>query len=146
MRIRTTSLTERYGHDSSPFGYEDLEVYQAARALRRRIYRLVRMLPDDERFALAQQMKRAAVSITANLAEGYGRHNWQESLQFCRQARGSLLELAEHVQVCIDEGYAKPEHLEALREQDVMDVLRLLNGYINYLQKRKASETKRSPR
>ncbi|MFP3937815.1 MAG: four helix bundle protein [Phycisphaerae bacterium] len=133
-------MTERYGQNSSPFGYEDLQVYQAARALRRRIYRLVRMLPDDERFALAQQMRRAAASITANLAEGYGRHNWQESSQFCRQARGSLLELAEHVQVCIDEGYAEAEHLEALRNNDIMDVLRLLNGYIRYLQNRKVAE------
>ncbi|MCK4625576.1 MAG: four helix bundle protein [Phycisphaerae bacterium] len=127
----------RYGENASPFGFEDMEVYKAARDFRKRIYRLVKMLPDEEKFALAQQMRRAAVSLTCNIAEGYGRHHWQENTQFCRHSRGSLLELIEHINVCIDENYAEAEHLEKLKREDGVVLLKLLNGYIAYLQKQK---------
>ena len=66
----------RYG-DGGVYGYEDLDVYKAARVFRQAAYDLVRHLPVEERFALGQQMRRAAVSLTSNLAEGYGRHHWQ---------------------------------------------------------------------
>lgn len=116
-----------------------MEVYQAARAFRKRIYKLASRLPPDERFGLATQMRRAAVSVTSNLAEGYGRHHWQEATQFCRQARGSLLELVDQINVCLDEGYADAEPLERLKSEDGLSVLKLLNGYIAYLQKQKAT-------
>ncbi len=128
----------QYGENASPFGFEDLEVYKAARAFRKRIYKLAEMLPGEEKFALAQQMRRAAVSLTSNIAEGYGRYHWQENTQFCRHSRGSLLELIEHINVCIDENYAEAEHLERLKAEDGVRILKLLNGYIAYLQKQKA--------
>ena len=128
----------QYGDNASPFGFEDLEVYKAARAFRKRIYKLAKMLPGEEKFALAQQMRRAAVSLTSNIAEGYGRYHWQENTQFCRHSRGSLLELIEHINVCIDENYAEAEHLERLKAEDGVKLLKLLNGYIAYLQKQKA--------
>jgi len=131
-----------YGSDASPFGFEDLEVYKVARAFRGRIYKLVKMLPSDERFALAQQIRRAAVSITSNIAEGYGRHHWQENTQFCRNARGSLLEVIDQINVCIDEQYAQVEHLEDLKGDDGVRLLKLLNGYIAYLQKQKKASAK----
>ncbi len=129
----------RYGSESSAFGFEDLEVYKAARAFRKRIYRLVELLPDKEKFSLASQMRRAAVSLTSNIAEGYGRHHWQENTQFCRHARGSLLELIDQINLCIDEGYAETEHLNALKQDDAVRFLKLINGYISYLQKQKVS-------
>ena len=131
-----------YGDGTSAFGFEDLEVYKAARAFRKRIYKLVSKLPSDERFGLAAQMRRAAVSVTSNLAEGYGRHHWQENTQFCRQARGSLLELVDQINVCLDEGYADAEPLEQLKSEDALSVLKLLNGYIAYLQKQKVTRKK----
>lgn len=118
------------------FGFEDLEVYKAARKLRRALYGIARRLPDDERFGLALQMRRAAVSLTSNLAEGHGRHHWQENMQFCRQARGSLMELMDDLNTCLDEGYGSADHLGAVRTQGG-EVLRLLNGYIAYLRKQK---------
>jgi four helix bundle protein len=130
----------RYGDGASAFGFEDLDVYKAARAFRQRIYRLAKMLPEEERFALAQQMRRAAVSLTNNIAEGYGRHHWQENSQFCRHSRGSLMELIDDINVCIDENYAKAEQLEAMKKEDGVELLRLLNGYIAYLQKQKERE------
>ena len=128
----------KYGPDSSEFGFEDLDVHKACREFRQRIYKLAKLLTSEERFGLAQQMRRAAVSLTSNIAEGYGRHHWQEHTQFCRHARGSLMELIDGINVCIDEGYAKPEHLEQIKREDALRVLKLLNGYIAYLQKRKA--------
>jgi len=129
-----------YGDGTSAFGFEDLEVYKAARAFRKRIYKLASQLPPDERFGLIAQMRRAAVSVTSNLAEGYGRHHWQENTQFCRQARGSLLELVDQINVCLDEEYADAEPLEQLKSKDGLSVLKLLNGYIAYLQKQKATK------
>lgn len=75
--------------------FEDLKVYQKARQLRVKIYRLIKKLPKSEDFNLISQMKRAALSLTNNLAEGYGRYNYQEKIQFCRQARGSAYEIIE---------------------------------------------------
>ena len=124
------------GNATSAFGFEDLEVYQAARGFRGRVYRLIKLLPGEERFALAQQMRRAAVSITNNIAEGHGRYNWQDRMRFCRNARGSLAEVVDDINVCTDEGYAEQEHLENLKI-DAAKVLRLLNGYIGYLRRQR---------
>ena len=128
----------RYYGDDKPFGLEDLEVYKAARSFRNRVYSLIKMLPAEEKFALAQQMRRAAISVTSNIAEGYGRHHWQENTQFCRHARGSLMELIDQINVCLDESYAAAEHLEPLKNEDALSLLKLLNGYIKYLQSQKS--------
>jgi four helix bundle protein len=127
----------RYGPGAGAFGFEDLEVYKAAQRFRRRAYAFVAALPADERFALAQQIRRAAASLTANIAEGYGRHHWQEGIQYCRQSRGSLLELVDALGLCQDAGYVQPAEVEAAR-QEALETLRLLNGYIGYLRKKKA--------
>ena len=129
----------RYNDNASPFGFEDLDVYKAARSFRGRIYKLIKLLPSEEAFALAQQMRRAAVSLTNNIAEGYGRHHWQENMQFCRHSRGSLMELVDDINVCIDEGYSKAEFLEDLKD-DATTLVRLLNGYIAYLKRQKETQ------
>jgi four helix bundle protein len=129
-----------YGQEASRFGFEDLEVYKAARAFRTRIYKLVKLLPAEEKFGLAQQMRRAAVSVTNNIAEGYGRHHWQENTHFCRHSRGSLMELIDDINVCLDEKCADQEKLETLKEEDALSLLKLLHGYISYLQRQKACE------
>ena len=98
-------------------GFKDLEVWQVARGLRKEIYTLARTLPDFEKYGLASQLRRAATSVTANIAEGFGRFSYQENVQFCRQARGSLFELADHLTTCVDERYLSTEEgsrLEAL--------------------------------
>jgi len=128
----------RYQAGSSPFGFEDLEVYKAASAFRRRIYKLAKLLPKEEQYGLAQQMRRAAVSLTNNIAEGYGRHHWQENTQFCRHSRGSLMELIDDINVCLDEKYAQVERLEELKREDGVKLLKLLNGYI--AQRQRAGE------
>jgi four helix bundle protein len=100
------------------------------------IRQLVRTFPPEEKYSLCAQLSRSARSITANLAEGYGRYSFQENIQFCRQARGSLLESLEHLIAAQDEDYISLETLQNCRNQ-YKTVLRLLNGYIAYLRKRK---------
>ena len=88
--------------------FKDLEVWRTARELRRDVYRMAKALPDIEKFGLGSQIRRAAVSVTANIAEGFGRFGYQENAQMCRQARGSLYELRDHLTTCVDEGYLGP--------------------------------------
>ena len=109
--------------------FKDLEVWRTGRELRHELYRLAKALPDIEKFGLASQIRRAAISVTANIAEGYGRFGYQENAQMCRQARGSLYELRDHLTTCVDEGYLGPaegERLDAL----IQTVTRLVNGYL----------------
>lgn len=73
--------------------YRDLEVWQKAIALVTEIYRLSRAFPKEEIYGLTSQLRRAAVSVPANIAEGWGRNMTREFIQFLRTARGSLLEL-----------------------------------------------------
>ena len=115
--------------------FEDLEVWQEARALRNRIARMVRGFPADEKFRLNDQLLRASRSITANIAEGYGRFHYRENMQFCRQARGSLFEVIDHLTVAVDEKYLPVAEYETIRV-DVYGLVKRLNGYISYLGKR----------
>jgi four helix bundle protein len=90
---------------------------------------VARTLPNFEKFALASQLRRAATSVTANVAEGFGRFSYQENAQFCRQARGSLYEVRDHLTTCVDEGYL--EVIEGKRlDKLAQTVARLLNGYL----------------
>jgi four helix bundle protein len=116
--------------------FEDLEVYKAAREYRKKIYQLIKELPKEEKYNLAGQMRRAALSLTNNIAEGHGRYHFQENIQFCRVSRGSLMELIDDLNVCIDEKYFSIDYLEELKEEGYR-VNKMLNGYIAYLKKRR---------
>ena len=132
----SSSLANAGKYGDGQFGFEVLEVYQAARRFRNRAYKLAALLPESEKFALMQQMRWAAVSVTSNIAEGYGRYTWQEATHFCHNSRGSLMEVVDHINVCRDQQYAQSDHLDDLRT-DALQVLQLLNGYIRYLQNKK---------
>jgi len=119
--------------------FEDLEVYKAAREFRKKIYKLIRELPAEEKFNLVGQMRRAATSLTNNISEGHGRYHYQENIQFCRQSRGSLCELVDDLNICIDEAYFPRDFLEKLKSEEAT-VHKLLNGYIAYLRRRKEKE------
>src|SRR5213083_619534 len=115
--------------------FEDLEVYQVAREFRKAMYRVGRRLPEIEKFALASQIRRAAVSLTNNIAEGHGRFHFLEQIKFMLQTRGSLEELLDDLNVCIDENYFPAEEIEKLKS-DGWRVHRLINGYIRFLRSR----------
>ncbi len=77
--------------------YRDLKVWQKGMDLAEMTYRLTKDFPAEERFGMVTQMRRAAVSIPANIAEGWGRDGRGEYIQFCRIAQGSLKELETHL-------------------------------------------------
>ena len=121
--------------------FEDLEVYKAAREFRKKIYKLIKKLPPEEKYNLADQMRRASLSLTNNIAEGHGRYHFQENIQFCRISRGSLMELIDDLNTCIDEKYFPLDYLENLKAEGYT-VNKILNGYIAYLERRKNQPTK----
>jgi len=109
--------------------FTDLVVWQAARAFRKNIYLVCRGFPKQETFELGSQMRRAAVSVTANIAEGYGRFSYQENMQFCRQSRGSVYEVPDHLTTAHDAGYITPEQYKQFDLQAI-SVIKLINGHL----------------
>ena len=87
------------------YGFRQLVVWQVGMELNVEVYRLVRKLPPSERFGLADQLRRASTSITANIAEGSGRDHLGEYLRFLSIARGSLMELDNHLELSERLGY-----------------------------------------
>jgi four helix bundle protein len=122
--------------DAGRFRLDDFELYKVAREFRKRVYCLVRQLPTEERFALANQMRRAAVSISNNIAEGHGRWHYQENIQFCRMSRGSVDEVIDDINTCLDEGYGDQAFVGQLK-MEAYELIRRINGYIAYLKKTK---------
>ena len=118
---------------------EDLEVYQLAREFRIAMYAVGRRLPDFEKFGLTSQLRRAALSLTNNIAEGHGRYHFLDQLKFLLQARGSLEELIDDLNVCFDEKYLPPADIESLKQLG-WRVHNVINGYGRYLRRRKAAE------
>jgi len=119
--------------------FEDLEVYQVARTFRKTMYGLARRLPDVEKFGLASQIRRAALSLTNNIAEGHGRYHYLDQIRFTLQSRGSLEELIDDLNACEDEQYLSEEEIVSLK-QEGWRVRQLIDGYIRYLRKQKNPE------
>ena len=109
------------------FGYRNLVAYEKAREVVRRVYYVTRSFPKDEVFALSSQMRRAAVSITSNIAEGMTRYSIQDKVHFLEIAYGSLMEVMSQMEVAEDQRYitsAEFQNFEVL----VADVARLISG------------------
>lgn len=119
--------------------FEDLEVYKSAREFRKKMYGVARRLPDFEKFGLASQIRRAAVSLTNNMAEGHGRYHFADQVRFFLGSRGSLQELVDDLNVCDDEKYLQNDEVAELKEK-AWRVLGLINGYLRYLRDRKTED------
>jgi four helix bundle protein len=118
-------------------GLENLRVHQMARELVRSVYRdIVPKLPEDEKWGLISQIKRAVLSIPANIAEGYGRFYFQENIRFCYNARGSLDELTSHLMIAMDLKFLSRNDLIPVEGQ-ISDLRKALNGYIRFLKTKK---------
>ncbi len=117
--------------------FTSLDAWKKAHSLKLRIYKeVLPKLPVDEKYNLIDQIKRAAISSTANIAEGYGRYNYQESIQFYRISRGSLYELKDHLISCLDLEYISSELFKTI-EEDIEEATKLINGYIRYIKGKK---------
>ena len=122
--------------------FEDLDTYRVAREFRKAIYVVARKLPESEKFGLVSQVRRAAVSLTNNIAEGHGRFHYLDQIKFVLQARGSLEELLDDLNVCQDEEYLQPAEISLLKEHG-WRVHKVLNGYIRFLRSRKPEGSSR---
>jgi four helix bundle protein len=115
--------------------FEDLDVYKAAREFRKAMYAVARRLPDFEKYELGKQIRRAAVSLTNNMAEGHGRFHYPDQIRFFLHSRGSLEELVDDLNVCLDENYVPFDEVTKLKQQ-ALGVLTLINGYLRHLRSR----------
>jgi four helix bundle protein len=114
--------------------YRELLVWQKAKALAVHIYRATEQFPKAETYGLTSQIRRAAVSVASNIAEGQGRLTSGEFLHFLGQARGSLLELDTQIAIALNLMYFKPDQYEIL-DSEIYQVLGLLSRLIESLRK-----------
>lgn len=114
--------------------YTDLNVWNKSVDLAVKIYSLVKKLPPEEKYDMSSQMRRAAISIPSNIAEGYGRSTTKEYVHFLAISRGSLFELETQLRVCIKIGYIDEndtKEIFALSEE----INRILSSMITKLPK-----------
>ena len=112
--------------------FEDIKAWQLGREFRKAIYTISKLFPDFEKYCLTSQIRRSAISVTANIAEGFGRYSYQENINFCRIARGSLNETLDHLKVALDEGYITKNNY-AKFYCNGREIEKAINGYIKYL-------------
>jgi len=123
--------------------HHELDVWQAAVVLVKEVYRVTATFPNDERFGLTSQMRRAAVSIPSNIAEGAARSGDRELAQFLTIARGSLMELETQLHLAAELGFIDVDARQGLEPQ-VEKVFALLTGLMNSV-KRAHPAAKRWP-
>ena len=115
--------------------YRELLVWQKAKALAVQIYQATDQFPRAETYGLTSQIRRAAVSVASNIAEGQGRLTAGEFIHFLGQARGSLLELETQLAIAVDLNYLKPDE-HGKMDHEAYQVLGLLNRLIESLRKK----------
>ena len=123
--------------------FEDLEVWKHCHEVKKKFEKLIESFPQEEKYRLSDQIIRSSRSTTQNIAEGYGRFHYQENIQFCRVSRASLYELLDHLITCFDNGYINEKKYSSLRT-DTITCIKLINGYIRYLNKQKDKVTNKN--
>lgn len=114
--------------------YTDLDVWKESRKLVSQIYSLSNHFPEEEKYALTSQIRRASISVPSNIAEGIGRQYIKERIQFLYITRGSLYEIETQMFLAIDQKYVTQEDLAPIFDQ-ITSCKKLVQGYINYLKK-----------
>ena len=122
-------LNMEYGSKKRIESFTDLNVWQEGHKLVLMIYEITKKFPKDEIFGIISQMKRCAVSITSNIAEGFGRQGFKEKIQFYFIARGSIIELQNQLLIARDLKYITKTEFQPLAGQTVI-VHKILNGLI----------------
>lgn len=115
--------------------YKDLDVWKNARVLVKQIYIATKPFPKEELYALTSQLRRCAISIPANIAEGYSRHGLKDYISFVSVAFGSAAELETHLLLAFDLGYMKQQDLEALL-RDIQTIQKMLYALRRALQEK----------
>ncbi len=127
-------------------GLQNLNVWVRAKEFAVFVYKeILPILPEEEKYGLNQQIRRAAVSISSNIAEGYGRFNFQDNIRFCYIARGSLSETISMIDLSGELGFIPAKTLkESLKLSD--DLAKMLHGYISFLKKTKTESQSKTVR
>jgi len=112
------------------FGYRKLIAYRKAKEVVKRTYRLLNYFPSEERYAMCDQLRRASVSITSNIAEGVNRFSVKEKAHFIEMAYGSLMEVSSQFEIAEELGYITTEDRMSMDEL-VKENARLLSGLQN---------------
>jgi four helix bundle protein len=113
--------------ETKPSSYKDLLVWQKGIALVKHIYRLTTVFPGDEKYGLVSQMRRAAVSVPSNIAEGQARHSTGEFVQFVSHAEGSVAELETQLIIAVELGYCNLAHVQEAFEL-ILELRKMLNA------------------
>ena len=112
------------------FGYRKLVAYQKAKEVVKRTYKLLKKFPAEERYAMCDQLRRASVSITSNIAEGVNRYSVKDKSHFIEMSYGSLMEVSSQFEIAEDLGYITAEDRLSM-DQLIEEVARLLSGLQN---------------
>ena len=116
-------------------GLKRLKVWVRAKDFALKIHKAVLpLLPAEEKWNLSQQLRRSSLSISANIAEGYGRFYYQDNVRFCYIARGSLEETISHLTFAFEMNYLSPKPYEEFAAEGE-EIDKMLNGYIGFLKK-----------
>ena len=118
--------------------FEDIKAWQLNREFRKNVFEAIKKFPKHENFALIPQIRRATISISSNIAEGFGRYSYQENIQFCRIARGSINEVLDQLYIAMDEKYITEIEFNGLYKRG-REVEQAVNGYISFLKNQKSS-------
>ena len=116
--------------------HKKLEAWKKAISLTTKIYKLTEKLSGDEKFGLISQMRRAAVSVASNIAEGAAKNTKKEFIQFLFNAQGSLSELDTQIIICKELGYISNEEYDLI-DAELVSESKLIAGLIKYLRKEK---------
>jgi four helix bundle protein len=114
--------------------YTELEVWKYSRELVKEVYLLTKKFPKEELYSLTNQIRRSAVSIPSNIAEGIGRQSNKETIHFLYISKGSLQEVETQLYLSFDLEYISREDLDIILKK-VISNKKLLNGFINYYKK-----------
>ncbi len=112
------------------FGYRNLVAYQKAKDIIKRTYKLLKKFPAEERYAMCDQLRRASVSITSNIAEGVNRYSVKDKAHFIEMAFGSLMEVSSQIEIAEELGYITSEDRMSMDEL-IKEEARLLSGLQN---------------
>tara|TARA_R110000737_G_scaffold109738_1_gene142746 strand:- start:836 stop:1192 length:357 start_codon:yes stop_codon:yes gene_type:complete len=116
--------------------YTELEVWKESRILANSIYKVSQQFPKVEMYGLTNQIRRCAVSVPSNIAEGCGRRTPADTIQFLHVSRGSLYELETQLFIALDQQYLIKEDFDLIAKQ-ILKCKKLINGFINYYKKTK---------
>ena len=109
------------------FGYRNLIAYQKAKEVVKHTYKLLKKFPAEERYAMSDQLRRASVSITSNIAEGINRYSVKDKSHFIEMSYGSLMEVSSQFEIAEELGYITAEERLSM-DQLIEEVARLLSG------------------